>query len=63
VDSVVVTLAEGSPVRPARNAYDRLGYLIAVGDSVPEVDAAMDAAYDHIEVIVREDPSRVEAGR
>lgn len=63
VDSVVVTMAEGSWVRPARNAYDRLGYLIAVGDSVPEVDAALDAACDHIEVIVREDPRRSEPGR
>jgi cysteine synthase A len=51
VDSVVVTAGIGSSVRPARNAYDRLGYLIAVGDSVSEVDAALDAAYDHIEVI------------
>ena len=45
-------------VRPARNAYDRLRYLIAVGDSVREVDVALDAALNHIDVVVEDGPDR-----
>lgn len=63
VESVVVTMAAGRSVRPARNAYDRLGYLIAVGDSVAEVDAALKLAYDHIEVIVAQEPRGSAVGR
>jgi S-sulfo-L-cysteine synthase (3-phospho-L-serine-dependent) len=58
VDSVVVSATAGSSVRPARNAYDRLGYLIAVGDSVREVDAALDAAHDHVEVVTEPEAVR-----
>jgi biotin carboxylase len=52
LERVVVTAAAGTVVRPARNAYDRLGYLIAVGDSVSEVDSALDVASGHIEVVI-----------
>jgi cysteine synthase/biotin carboxylase len=57
IERVVVTVAAGASVRPARNAYDRLGYLIAVGDSVGEVDAALDEAVCHIDVVVDQGPS------
>lgn len=37
VDRVVVTARPGAAVRPPRDAYDRLGYVIAHGDSATQV--------------------------
>lgn len=50
VDRVVVTATPGQPVRPARNAYDRLGYLIAVGDTAADVNGALDAAAELVQL-------------
>jgi cysteine synthase A len=52
VDRVVVTAAPGREVRPPRNAYDRLGYVIAAGDSAAEVERTLRAATDLIRVEV-----------
>lgn len=58
VESVVVTAQPGTAVRPARNAYDRLGYLVAAGGSASEVEAALRAAAGHLEVVVDQEPHR-----
>jgi len=52
VEQVVVTARPGQPVRPPRNAYDRLGYLIAHTDSATETAAALDAAAAHCRVVL-----------
>lgn len=44
VESVTVTAGPGRAVRPPRDAYDRLGHVIAVGDTPGDVEAALDAA-------------------
>ena len=48
VTSVTVTAAPGQAVRPPRNAYDRLGYVIAAGESPGAVRSALDAALAHL---------------
>lgn len=50
VDRVVLTASPGRAVRPARNAYDRLGSVIATGATPAEVEAALDAALGCLEV-------------
>jgi cysteine synthase A len=52
IDRVVLTGAVGGQVRPVRDAYDRLGYVIAVGDTREQVQAALDAAAGMVEVLV-----------
>jgi cysteine synthase A len=54
VEQVVVTAAPGRAVRPARDAYDRLGHAIAVGNSPQQVVQALDAAFGEIDIIVAE---------
>ena len=44
VTAVVTTGTPGRAVRPPRDAYDRLGHVIAVGDTPQEVEAALDTA-------------------
>ncbi len=56
VESVVVKAPPGTVVRPVRNAYDRLGHIVATGGSASEVEAALQAAAAHINVIVDEEP-------
>jgi cysteine synthase A len=52
VDRVTVTGVAGREVRPVRDAYDRLGYVIAVGDSPELVSQALDAALAAVEIVV-----------
>jgi cysteine synthase A len=52
VERVVVSGVAGRMVRPARDAYDRLGYVIATGGSRPDVTRALDAATELVQVVV-----------
>jgi S-sulfo-L-cysteine synthase (3-phospho-L-serine-dependent) len=52
VESVVFTTPPGTVVRPPRSAYDRLGHVIASGDSAHEVEATLEAAAGHLRVQV-----------
>lgn len=55
IDRVAVTVADGSPVLPATDAYQRLGYLIAVQETADQVAAALDRALERL--TVRVDPA------
>ncbi len=44
VTQVTMTARRGAPVRPPRTAYDRLGFVIAAGDSPAAVTASLSAA-------------------
>lgn len=55
VDRVVCTATAGQRVRPARNAYDRLGYLIAVAERAEDVEAALDAAAGELRLRITAD--------
>ncbi|GHE73699.1 pyridoxal-phosphate dependent enzyme [Streptomyces vinaceus] len=57
VERVTVTATPGRSVRPPRNAYDRLGHVIASGDDPENVSAALDAARREITVRLRTDTS------
>nr|AGS49875.1 cysteine synthase [uncultured bacterium esnapd18] len=52
VDRVVVTARPGQRVRLPRNAYDRLGYVIARTGSATETVAVLDAALARCRVVV-----------
>lgn len=54
VDRVTVTGVPGRSVRPARDAYDRLGQVIAVGDSPEAVFGALEEAVAALEIVVEE---------
>jgi cysteine synthase A len=54
VADALVTAEPGRRVRPAQDAYDRLGYVIATAASSAEVTAALDKAVELITVIVKE---------
>ncbi len=54
VDRVTITVSVGAMVRPAQDAYDRLGYVIAVGDSADEVRATLATACDQITLTIEE---------
>lgn len=56
VQEVTVVVPRGSDVRPPRNAYDRLGHVIAVHDTTTQVQDALDAAQRYIHVLVRDHP-------
>ena len=55
VEQVTVTARPGAEVRPARNAYDRLGYVLASGDSRSEVVSTLAEACATLEVVIRPD--------
>ncbi|MFH8888580.1 pyridoxal-phosphate dependent enzyme [Streptomyces sp. NPDC017949] len=57
IERVTVTAAAGAEVRPPRNAYDRLGHIIARGDGAADVTAALDSALRGIGVRLRADAS------
>lgn len=59
VDRVVVTGVAGGQVRPVRDAYDRLGHLIATGNTAELVHKALDTAA----AMVRIEVAEVRAGR
>lgn len=52
VREVCITRAAGAPVRPARDAYDRLGYVIAAGPERERVARGIDAALGLLRVQV-----------
>lgn len=52
VRQVRVTAKPGAQVRPPRNAYDRLGFIIATGTTSQQVTATLDAAADACTVVV-----------
>ncbi|MDA5283503.1 hypothetical protein NOD94_023440 [Streptomyces sp. Isolate_45] len=54
---VTVTAAPGTPVRPAENAYDRLGHVIATGPDTPAVTASLDAALNALRVDITPPPN------
>ena len=55
VERVTVRGAVGRDVRPARDAYDRLGHVIAVGDSADTVTRALDDAMASLTIVVEGD--------
>jgi S-sulfo-L-cysteine synthase (3-phospho-L-serine-dependent) len=54
VDRVELTAAPGTPVQPPRSFADRLGYVIAVGRSHPEVEHALATAHELVTIDVAE---------
>lgn len=52
VERVTVTVRPGAPVRPARDAYDRLGHVIVCHDDVQLVTKILDAATAEIELFI-----------
>lgn len=48
VERVVITKAEGQSVRPPRDAYDRVGFVIAEGDSAENVVKTLDEAHQSL---------------
>jgi cysteine synthase A len=52
IDRVVLTVTAGAAVRPPRNAYDRLGYVVAVGASTAAVAGMLAEAVDRISIRV-----------
>ncbi len=55
VERVTTTVEPGRAVRPPRNAYDRLGHIIAVGDTAAEVEGALAEALSRIHVEVADE--------
>ena len=55
VDRVTVTAREGQRVRPPRDAYDRIGHVIAIGDSQAAVLVALERAVAALTVLVKAD--------
>lgn len=52
VERAVLTCEPGRRVRVARDAYDRLGYVVAVGDSPSQVQDALAEALGQIKIVV-----------
>lgn len=52
VEGVVVSVAPGARVELPRNAYDRLGHVLARGRTVPELSARLDDALSKLRVEV-----------
>ncbi len=55
VAEVQIARRPGDPVRPATDAYDRIGHVIASGDSVSLLDQSLDSALDRITVRLTND--------
>lgn len=58
VDRVVVTARPGAPVRPPRDALDRLGYVIAHGDSPAQVARTCADAVGRLAPGIQDAPSQ-----
>jgi biotin carboxylase len=56
VERVSVTANSGQRVRPARNAHDRLGYVIACRPSAEEVRSVLDRAHKKLRIEVVDQP-------
>jgi hypothetical protein len=54
VEQLVVTAVPGRPVRPAEDAYDRFGYVIAVGDAPGQIEESLDAAMALLDIHICE---------
>jgi cysteine synthase A len=52
VERAVLTCQPGRKVKVARDAYDRLGYVVAVGDSPSQVQGALEEALGQIKIVV-----------
>jgi S-sulfo-L-cysteine synthase (3-phospho-L-serine-dependent) len=52
VERVVVTVPDRAVVRPAQNAYDRIGYVIATGDTPGQLSAALTDARSALGVVI-----------
>ncbi|MFD7505033.1 pyridoxal-phosphate dependent enzyme [Streptomyces sp. NPDC059850] len=57
VEQVKVTGRAGAGVRPARNAYDRLGHVIVRASSPAEVAGALESAVAALRIEVADEPS------
>jgi cysteine synthase A len=55
VAEVHVSRLAGDPIRPATDAYDRIGYIIAAADSVAQLDRSLDTALGRITVRLAND--------
>ena len=55
VAEVRISRRPGDPVKPATDAYDRIGYVIASADSVPRLDQLLDSALEGITVRLAND--------
>ncbi|MFI5641145.1 pyridoxal-phosphate dependent enzyme [Streptomyces goshikiensis] len=62
VDRVTVTVRPGDEVRPAQDAYGRLGYVIATSERPEEIEDVLDAAEREIR-FVYEDAAHEDAQR
>ncbi|MFG2224970.1 pyridoxal-phosphate dependent enzyme [Streptomyces sp. NPDC048644] len=58
VDRVVVTAGQGAQVRAPRNAYDRLGYVIAHADTYEQVTKILADAVGRTAVVLEGDDAR-----
>ncbi|MFE9804212.1 pyridoxal-phosphate dependent enzyme [Streptomyces goshikiensis] len=54
VDRVTVTVRPGAEVRPAQDAYGRLGYIIATSERPEEIEDVLDAAEREIRFVYEE---------
>lgn len=52
VDEVTITAAHGATVRPARSGYDRLGHVIAHGDSHQQVAEVLADAHKQLAIVL-----------
>ncbi len=52
VERAVLTCGPGRKVRVARDAYDRLGYVVAAGDSPRQVQGTLAEALGQIKIVV-----------
>ncbi|WP_416969918.1 pyridoxal-phosphate dependent enzyme [Streptomyces sp. 4F14] len=57
VDRVRITGRPGARVRPARNAYDRLGHVIATAPTPAEVDDVLDTAVAAVRLEMADEPA------
>ncbi|MER5570665.1 pyridoxal-phosphate dependent enzyme [Streptomyces goshikiensis] len=58
VTEVQISRRPGDPVRPATDAYDRIGYVIASASSVAQLDQSLDAALNCITVQLANEEAR-----
>ncbi|MFI5557869.1 pyridoxal-phosphate dependent enzyme [Amycolatopsis japonica] len=58
VAEVRILREPGDKVRPATDAYDRIGYVIASADSAERLDESLDSALDRITVRLANDEAR-----
>ncbi|MFD9269082.1 pyridoxal-phosphate dependent enzyme [Streptomyces goshikiensis] len=62
VDRVTVTVRPGAEVRPAQDAYGRLGYIIATSERPEEIEDVLDAAEREIRFVYEDAQQPTRAG-